>query len=229
MKLDAIILAGGKSERLQGIVPPYFKPFVVINGKSLLIHAVDEATAAGAQRIVVVATGENALPVWQLVQDRDNVRVLLSAGGPAAAVHAGLELCTEDRVLVLMSDNLHGPQDVAAVTAHDYAIGVRRLDCEEAQRFTRYMPSSSFGPGEWVEGRGDYDHDCLGKSCLLKVWCGPLVINRERGTKLLDNQWNIGPFVGVLGKSMAHVNVKTIDAGVPVVVTTLTRISGFEH
>lgn len=214
--MDAVILAGGKSERLRGIVPAYFKPFVVVNGKSLLVAAVDAAAEAGAARIVVVAAGENALPVWQLVGHRDEVRVTLSDRGVGDAVYRGLELCDARRVLVLMSDNVHGKDDVIRVTTtkNDYAIGVRDIPYEEALRYTRQSQ------GRWVENPVSFIEP---ESELTRVWCGPLVINREFGLRVLRGQRKIGPWLDDLVTSYEHVMVSTQDIGVPDAVAEITR------
>lgn len=209
-QLDAVILAGGKSERLTGIVPPYHKPFLVVNGKSLLVTAVDEARDAGAEKIVVVATGENAMPVMQLVGHCPEVRVILANGGPGRALLTGLEMCYHQRVLVLMGDNVHGLHDVQRVTEHRYAIGCRRVTHHsESLRFTRLVEN------EWVEG--------LEHPTSTLVWCGPLVIQRQRGLDLLPGHEKIGPILGKLAPVFEHVDVSTVDIGVPGVVTDMTR------
>lgn len=216
--MDAVILAGGKSERLRGIVPPYHKPFIVVNGKSLLVTAVDSAREAGAERIVVVATGENALPVWQLVGHRSEVRVVLSDRGVGDAVYRGLEVCVEDRVLVLMSDNVHGENDVVRVTCGGgYGIGVRDVPWTEAERFTRQQT------GRWVEGPWDHDLSEAGWHEYIRIWCGPLVINRERGLKILEGKGKIGPHLDDLAPFYDHVKVTTQDIGVPDAVAKITR------
>jgi GTP:adenosylcobinamide-phosphate guanylyltransferase len=216
--LDAVILAGGRSERLNGIVPPFHKPFLVINGKSLLVSAVDSALTVGAERVVVVATGENAMPVFQLVGHYPQVRVVLAGGGPGRALLVGLEVCANQRVLVLMSDNVHDSGDVARVAAETYAIGVRYVNRREAQRFTRSID------GDWVEGVTDRDAH-LPWDAAMTVWCGPLVIQRRRGLDLLAGQEKIGPVLGQLAPTFTYVPVQTLDVGVPDVVTELTRSS----
>lgn len=213
-QLDAIVLAGGKSERLAGIVPPYHKPFVVVNGKSLLVTAIDSAVNVGAQRVVVVATGENALPVWQLVGHRPEVRVVLCDRGVARSVYVGLELVTSNRVLVLMSDNVHAPGDVSRVCAEQFAIGVRDLPHDEARRFTR------LSEGRWVEGP-DVPPDSNTTGSV--VWCGPLVVQQARAGAVLKYADRIGPHLAELAPHAVHVSVGTEDIGVPDAVARATR------
>jgi len=214
--VEAVILAGGKSERLRGIVPPYHKPFIVVNGKSLLVSAVDAALEHGARRAVVVATGENALPVWQLIGHRPEVRVVLSDRGVGDAVFRGLEVCTERRILVMMSDNVFGPYDVHRVvtTRCGYGIGVRHVPWDESYRFTRQFK------GRWVESGDKSDTDEFG---YAKIWCGPLVINREMGLKILEGKEKLGPYLDDIAPAYTHVTVSTRDIGVPDAVTEITR------
>jgi hypothetical protein len=212
--LDAVVLAGGKSERLAGIVPSYHKPFIVINGKSLLVTAVDSAIDAGAERVIVMATGENALPVWQLVGHRDKVRVVLDDGGVAHALHVGAEVAQNNRLLVLMSDNVHGLGDVSRVCAETFAIGVRVLPYVDAQRFTRLRR------GTWVEGS---DENVDFEASPTTVWCGPLVVQRDRVLNALNGKSKIGPHLAELAPYSTLVTVATEDIGTPDAVTDVTR------
>lgn len=217
--LDAVILAGGKSERLHGIVPPYHKPFLVINGKSLLVAAVDHAKDAGAKRVIVVATGENAMPVWQLIGHIPGVKVVLSADGVGQAVHLGLELCLADRVLVLMSDNVHTTEDIQVITENNYAIGVQRVPAAESMRFTRLVN------GSWIEGPKMYAQLRLMPDSLVTVWCGPLVIDRLHGLATLSGEDKIGPNLAGLSPEFdpaVLVPVSSYDVGIPEVVQAIT-------
>jgi molybdopterin-guanine dinucleotide biosynthesis protein A len=217
--LDAVILAGGKSERLNGIVPPYHKPFLVINGKSLIVSAVQSAIDAGAQKVVVVATGENAMPVTQLVGHYQQVRIVLSNGGPGKALLTGLEMCDNQRVLVLMSDNVHGPNDVNHVSSYRYAIGMRLVPWAESERFTR------FDGQHWVEKPFPFSQNMEPPvpGAEIMVWCGPLVIQRQRGLDLLIGEEKIGPVLGRLAPTFELVETNSVDVGIPDVVTELTK------
>lgn len=214
--LDAIILAGGKSERLRGIVPPYHKPFIVINGKSLLVAAVDHAKDAGAKRVIVVATGENAMPVWQLVGHIPGVYVILNADGPGQAVRRGLELCLADRVLVLMSDNVHTSIDIKSITECKYAIGVQYVSVDKAKRFTRLIN------GQWHEGPTPLGVEESGD---IAIWCGPLVIDKLCSLATLIDREKIGPYLNDLFPRFdppSFVPVSSYDVGVPEVVQAIT-------
>jgi molybdopterin-guanine dinucleotide biosynthesis protein A len=218
--LDAVILAGGKSERLAGVVPPHHKPFLVVNGESLLVAAIEHARAAGAQRIIVVCVGENALPVWQLIGHLTGVRVMLMNGGPAYALMRGLEMCTQSRVLVLMSDNVHVRSEVLHLCAHRYAVGVRYVPYQEALRFTRVENS------RWIEQRTkspdipDDEETC--------VWCGPLVIDRAAALRFFDDcplDEKIGPYLSDIAPLHELVLVSSRDIGIPAEATRATEVN----
>lgn len=214
--LDAVILAGGKSERLHGIVPPYHKPFLVVNGRALVVGAVQEAIAVGAQRVVVVATGENAMPIHQLVGAAPRVRVVLSGGGPGHALAIGLEMCSAPRALVLMGDNTFSPGDVQRVVdARPFAVGVRSTTWADGRRFTRRVND------HWVEGVVPEDDKIPSE---VDVWCGPLVISRRRGLHFLTNSEKIGPHLDDIAPSHTCVPVTSVDVGITEVVNELTRI-----
>lgn len=215
--LDAVILAGGQSSRLAGIVPPYHKPFLVVDGTSLLLRAVNQAHAVRAKRIVVVTCPEIALPTSQLLERTDiedfRLHVVLRTGGPGYALHEGLLLCREDRVLVLMADNVNDTIDVAEmVSGHRFAVGVRDVPSAEASRFTRYVNH------RWVENGAVEVF-----SPSTTVWCGPLVISRQQGLQVLAmSDGAIGPHLDYLAPDgcLARVPVDSYDIGTPEALTS---------
>jgi molybdopterin-guanine dinucleotide biosynthesis protein A len=87
--LDAVILAGGRAERLGGAS----KPDLVVGGRSLLETAIDAATSAGCARIIVVGPPSLEAPGCIVVREDPPF------GGPVAALAAGLAaLATEAAV-----------------------------------------------------------------------------------------------------------------------------------
>lgn len=212
--MDAVILAGGKSERLRGIVPPYHKPFLVVNGRSLLVAAVDEAQRAGASKIIVVATGENAMPVYQLVGEMSRTRVVLDDHGVGNALAVGLEMCREQRVLVLMSDNVFGKSDVPEVASFATAIGVQQLPARLAQRYTRLIDQT------WVEGGPSTEH----YEDDIYVWCGPLVVSRNRALAVLPGASSIGAHLNEICPGATCVATNTRDVGTPEAATAVTTL-----
>lgn len=80
VRLGAILLAGGRATRLDGVV----KPLLDVGDRTLLQHAVDAARDAGSQPITVVA------PVLAPGLDVEWTREDPPFGGPAAATVAAL-------------------------------------------------------------------------------------------------------------------------------------------
>ena len=78
--LDAVILAGGRAERLDGAS----KPDLVVGGRRLLATAISAARSAGCDRLVVVGPSELEAPGCLVVREDPPF------GGPVAALAAGL-------------------------------------------------------------------------------------------------------------------------------------------
>ncbi|MGH2755669.1 MAG: molybdenum cofactor guanylyltransferase [Actinomycetota bacterium] len=93
---DAIILAGGRAERMGGID----KPALEIGGMTLLSRAV--AAAAGARKIVVLGPrrADDLETDSRLIWTREEP----PGGGPVAAVAAGLDRVSAERVALLAAD-----------------------------------------------------------------------------------------------------------------------------
>jgi molybdopterin-guanine dinucleotide biosynthesis protein A len=89
---DAIILAGGSSQRLDGAD----KPGVDLNGSTLLDRAV--VAAKGAARVIVVG------PRRDVGHDVEWAQEDPPGSGPVAAIAAALPLVREDFALVLAAD-----------------------------------------------------------------------------------------------------------------------------
>jgi CTP:molybdopterin cytidylyltransferase MocA len=75
--IDIIILAAGRGSRLAGVMPPYMKPLMTVNGESILVKLIKEATAAvfnvtaSDDRVTVVTAPENTMPIAHLLNDAD--------------------------------------------------------------------------------------------------------------------------------------------------------------
>ena len=52
--MEAVILAAGRGQRMEGLARPFYKPLLEVNGMSLVAYAVEYASASGAQRVTVV-------------------------------------------------------------------------------------------------------------------------------------------------------------------------------
>jgi molybdopterin-guanine dinucleotide biosynthesis protein A len=99
---DAIILAGGRADRLGGTA----KPAVLIGKTSLLDRTI--AAAQGAELIVLAGDVE--------AEGCVTAREPEPFGGPVAGIAAALPLCSADRVLVVACDHPFVDRAVAALT-----------------------------------------------------------------------------------------------------------------
>ncbi|QNE46869.1 NTP transferase domain-containing protein [Glaciihabitans sp. INWT7] len=131
MIFDAIVLAGGRASRLDGVS----KPELEVEGRSLLARALD--AASGARRRVIVGTPSEIPPGVMVAREYP------AFGGPAAAIGAGvlaltaapagrgpLGLASPDNLLVLASDLPHSAKAVVELLAHvdDGTDGVLAID-----------------------------------------------------------------------------------------------------
>lgn len=108
MRLDAVILAGGRASRLRGVD----KPGLVVGGRSLLEHAIAAAMHANARQTIVVGPDRDIPgPVF--------IREDPPFGGPVAAIAAALPLVGSEWTLLLASDLPRASDAVALLLEHD--------------------------------------------------------------------------------------------------------------
>jgi hypothetical protein len=215
--VDAVILAAGRGERLNGYTAPYHKPLLVVNGMPLINQAVDHALEV-VQRVVVVVAPENAAPISQVLGDRV-VRMVVQRvpDGPNRALAIGAELCVTNRILVLMADNLLRHRDVEQCVVKEEeaaVIGIERVPIDVAGRFTWRDKD-----GRWREGHAPEPHEVWGQmgEDLVVVWCGPLVVYRGL---IEPAERMIGPYLNrLVGKNPRLVECETFDIGVPEMLT----------
>ncbi|WP_255437288.1 NTP transferase domain-containing protein [Cellulosimicrobium sp. TH-20] len=133
LPFDAVVLAGGRAERLG--TP---KPGLVVGGRPLLEHAL--AATVGAARTVVVGPDELAAP-GRYVRTREDPPF----GGPVAGIAAGLAALPDDGrapwVLVLACDVPRAAEAVPALLA-----AARRRSGEVAVHAVRD------GRAQWLVG-----------------------------------------------------------------------------
>jgi molybdopterin-guanine dinucleotide biosynthesis protein A len=118
MVIDALILAGGRSSRLEGSA----KQNLRIAGVSLLQGTVDAVRAVGARHVVVV--GDEA------AEGAVTLREEPAFGGPVAAIAAGLRALTggADAVIVLACDMPRIPSALPNLLASFSGDGVIAVD-----------------------------------------------------------------------------------------------------
>jgi hypothetical protein len=219
--VDAIILAGGRGERVAGLTGPFFKPLLEVDGEPLVRRAVRVAHETSDTIPIVVTAPANTEAIHDALTGFEaNLIVQREPLGDAHALLTGLLVKprgseaheTDERVLVLLSDNTTTLADVQAVTAHEVAVGVQRFDRSKAARFAR------FEAGRWVQ-KVPVAVDDVSLAC----WVGPFVGSRAavyRATLdvvtrayLSGDEALIGPNLGQLVPNAELVTVETEDVG----------------
>jgi hypothetical protein len=215
--MDAVILAAGRGTRMSGLARPFYKPLLEVDGRTLIEHAWSYAYRADADRIVVVASPENLADLQAVLPDEVRFVVQVEPTGPADAVALGLSACTDERVMVLMSDNLMGTEAITYMAGLDCdSVGVKFVPRDQAERFTR-VPV----PGRFIEG--PWTLDDIDNNGHVIVWCGPIVARRQA---LLDvvttapsvtigGEHKLGPLLGSALVKPRLVACDSIDVGVP--------------
>jgi choline kinase len=216
--LDTIILAAGRGARLRGVVPAYHKPLLVVDGQALIVTTIKQVRDVTKGRIVVVVAPENASPITNLLEDAGLIDyktffiVQPTPNGPGDAFILGSELALTEHVLVLMSDNLYGPDDIHNVANGDadVVIGTHKVqDADVARNFTR------------VTTHGTYEGPVIDVAQTMEgwyhLWLGPLRVHRRRLIEELgetgpEGEVKIGPWLGNVG-SIETVTCLTHDVG----------------
>lgn len=131
-EVAAIILTGGRGERLGGVQ----KALITVEGAPLIEHAIGAARAAGAEQIVIV--GDPVVGAG-IVDDSGVVVVREDPpfGGPLAGLEAGLANVDSEWVLLLAGDLPNAREavvelrdSVQTVTADGAVDGVCFIDSE---------------------------------------------------------------------------------------------------
>lgn len=230
--MESVILAAGRGQRMEGVAKPFFKPLLEINGMPLVAYAAEYASAAGASRVTVVASSNNADDIERALKNYASwitVVVQPNPTGPGDATLIGLENCTEESVILLMSDNIMNSNAVSqmatkAMVERIDAVGVLHVPVEKAGRFTRIRTDKQ-GTHTFVEGIEieDSDESLPG---ISTVWCGPLIFDRKIAIETLKtakqtqaanlSEFKIGPHLNnIIRKDALLIDVSAMDVGIP--------------
>lgn len=214
--MDALVLAAGRGERMNGVSPPFCKPLLPVDGVPLVVQAVDVATPL-VDRVIVVVAPRNAHLISDVLGDRNVIMVVQRLPrGPGHALLTGSYAATprSERMLVLLGDNVVSASDVRAVAEHDYAVGVRQLSTSVAHRFTRWHRTLH----TWVE-RVPIDRDQVDQSGNAECWVGPIVVDPRQVAQVYGEdvyiEQLIGPHLTTLAPDARHVPVSSRDVGTP--------------
>lgn len=186
---DSVILAAGRNTRLKGLVPSYYKPLVIVNGRPLIV-SLTQNLLRNCKAVVIVASPENCGMIVELLTANElmspNVHVIIQpeARGPGEGLWRGLQCCKSERVVLVCGDNAIPGQDIDNVVLTDQAVEDHSLarhsvttsvfktfDTEEARRFTRVTEDQKryvegVEGGRWSDG-------------YYRCWTGPLAFDRS--------------------------------------------------
>ena len=233
--MEAVILAAGRGQRMEGLAEPFFKPLLELNGIPLLGYALKYAEVAQAEHVTVVVSPSNRL-VIEHVTDEYNDWVSLAVQeqpfGPGHAAMIGLEHVKTTKTMLLMSDNIMNVDTVIdmAATANERdcdAVGIRLVEPDHSSRFTRIRLRPS-GLYVYVEGTEVSDDDIWPLTKEVAVWCGPLIFDSEKAHSVLSRAFlnaniasssaelKIGPYLDqIMNVETQLFNVEAFDVGIP--------------
>lgn len=220
--MDAVILAGGRGERMTDITSLYRKPLLEVDGVPLVRRAVELAISVGVAEPVVVAAPPNALDICEALAGLP-VALIIQARplGPADALRVGLKVHNVSlgsyRVMVLLADNVLRHEDLETISRHETAVGVAVKPRSEAGRFTWFDPDSD----DWREKVEIPDGE------PVECWVGPFVGLRSKMDRVTRevclaarekcSEALIGPYLGRMTNEehTPRIRVSSIDVGTP--------------
>lgn len=222
--MDTIILAAGRNERLKGVVAPFHKPLLVVNGKSLVQHCLDIADRLSFGSVRLIVSPENALPISQVTQLAPNDMMIVQQKplGPGHALHLGLKTLDpeiSEEVMILCADNVFNLvqvedmlEDADGNLKNTIHVGGRKIYIKkERERFTRVDQNK----GRFIEGP-------LGDDEPLDCWIGPLVLPthmaqnvfKEVCSELHDEEIKIANNLNLMGCAVQFHEMDCYDIGI---------------
>lgn len=215
--VSAIILAAGANTRLNGLVPPFMKPLILVNGRPLIQHALLHAMRDWkADPVIIVASPENEKMIKSVVHHLYDEVTWVKQEKPSGVLNAislAMPLVTTEMTVILCGDNTFDLDELDShilerrVRSHRSAIAIRQLDLTSAGRFTRvdmtYEPIRLVPAGSEVASG--------------QCWIGPVLLETEEAIQALDQQpVNVEDFImKAAAKGMDKLRMKCSDHGVP--------------
>jgi NDP-sugar pyrophosphorylase family protein len=177
--MEAIILAGGKAERLGDAAGGRPKPLVEVGGRPLIAYQVDRLVEAGVERVIVsCSTGQEELYERELANARAEI---VTASEPERLGRGGgLRFAAgfrrESGALYALNGDELIDVDLAALLA-------RHREREPAATITVVRPKSPFG---LVDVGEDDAVTGFSEDATLPVWvnCGVYVLDDEAVARL---------------------------------------------
>jgi hypothetical protein len=176
-----IILAAGANTRLNGIVAPFNKPLVLVNGKPLIRHSIDHLLEWDVTSIIIVASPENVRQLLTVAKSPVPIKWVLQIGptGVVEAIKLAMMAVDKDRVVIVCADNTFAGFEGPPMSG-DW-IATRTLPNAEAKRFTRL----EHGPrGDMNLCSASSPRGYGGKEST--VWIGPVTLGTAEVRNALE-------------------------------------------
>lgn len=217
--MDVVIIAAGRGSRLNGVVPEWYKPLLVVNGEPLIVQCVRRSFEATdlqrGEKTIIVLAPDNVKPAVELLQHNgmlhEDVHIVVQAdaSGPVDAVRRGVQLVGTGRGFVLMlGDNVIPPGVVTEVIEEPLksAVALR----EGVRDFERFTWIDYEGNGEWIDKEP-------GSPIHPLVWVGPVYVAPKdmlEFRRQLDSYTALGSMLNLL-TTPRLVHTLCEDIGVP--------------
>lgn len=184
--MDCVILAAGKNTRLQGIIPAYHKPLLVVNGETLLVRLVRQAALlmSKGNRIILVVSPLNCQAIMDLMRssftDEQRLSIVYLCQDTDATFADTLSTALtfsqkSEKVLLMCGDNYVSDNDwdvfVNVCMAQGYPVATwASSSIEQTDRFAKILPvSGCITSASSEDSMRNDDGNFL-------CWLGPIVI-----------------------------------------------------
>lgn len=179
--MGAIILAAGQNSRLNGIVPSYYKPFILHKGVPLIYTQVENSlTFIG--NVTIVASPENVKFMCEILNDFiDDINIIIQPKptGVLNAIELGMLLNDDDyRKVILCSDNIIQKdiyKYIAMSNFNKQFFFSRKYNRPDSERFTRFQYNTGYKGTFFYGEYSKYEKEAISDIS----WVGPLVIKKE--------------------------------------------------
>lgn len=228
--MDAVILAAGRGTRMHSIVGAGSKVLVPIDGIPLIERLVIQARRY-CKNVTVVVSPSNAADVDEALDAHDvNLVIQRRPFGPGDALRVGLRQSTQsveydDHTLVMLGDNIMTDHQLVRFmngisrTLGSTGIACRRIDCDDAGRYTWFHPNEKI----WIERDQVLLDDVASSFSHVDCWIGPFVGSRKTMLPVLNfalptrgtGEVPIGPLLGDLIPGTPIIYADAYDLGTP--------------
>lgn len=217
-RVSAIVLAAGENRRLQGVIPPFFKPLLVVNGRALITHAIDHVRDTWeVDEVVIVASPRNIEPIIEVI-DINVVRFIIQPS-PTSVVDAwklgfsAIDPMNSDVTVIVCADNLFDYEGALFPSEyiHDAAVNgkcfvaTRRLEATQGNRFTV------------IDNGVPQEPPYLMASKCVDCWIGPVLVPTGTARELIQRSTaaTIEGLLRDISTSWNKIPMTCSDIGVP--------------